>query len=456
MATTSPTTLSLTAAPLAGTVLNSLDGMLGLRGSVLDGWTFAATGYTAGDPVYLSLDIGHGYSRNNLDVCRYDGSGWTMYPASDLTVGGTWTSFTVSTLDGYGYAVTTATVVPGDVNGDDRTDINDLTIVLANFGQTTGISWSTGDLNGDGHVDLNDLTIVLANYGQMASGSASIGMAPCPSRRCCGSWPAGCWACWSLGGGSDSSQWRPPAPFETIRHARKTASCRPSLRLRRILGDEAFLRNLSSLGGVVRLAGPCWLHRDGRCRADRPVHLDKFYGGFVGDTASGTLTVDAGSGLLSSSAYIGYSSTATGTLTIDGAGSTWTNGNRIYVGLNGSGTLSITNGGTVTCPIGYPSIGYATGSTGMVAVDGAGSTWTASPNICVGQSGTGTLAITNGGSVSVRRNLRRLQHRCRGNYRFRHERWNSDNRLAVCVAQPVAGYRHDCRSRTCKRRRPGI
>ena len=53
---------------------------------------------------------------------------------------------------------------PGDANGDGRVDINDLTIVLANFGQT-GMAWSQGDFTGDGTVDVNDLTIVLANYG---------------------------------------------------------------------------------------------------------------------------------------------------------------------------------------------------------------------------------------------------------------------------------------------------
>ena len=41
-------------------------------------------------------------------------------------------------------------------------DINDLTIVLANFGQT-GMTWSQGEFTGDGTVDVNDLTIVLAN-----------------------------------------------------------------------------------------------------------------------------------------------------------------------------------------------------------------------------------------------------------------------------------------------------
>ena len=44
--------------------------------------------------------------------------------------------------------------LPGDANLDGRVDINDLTIVLSNFGQTTGMSWATGDFNGDGRVDI--------------------------------------------------------------------------------------------------------------------------------------------------------------------------------------------------------------------------------------------------------------------------------------------------------------
>ena len=54
----------------------------------------------------------------------------------------------------------------GDANLDNRVDINDLTIVLANYDSTAGAAWGTGDFNGDGKVDINDLTIVLANYGR--------------------------------------------------------------------------------------------------------------------------------------------------------------------------------------------------------------------------------------------------------------------------------------------------
>jgi hypothetical protein len=67
---------------------------------------------------------------------------------------------------------------PGDANGDGTVDINDLTIVLANYGQT-GTTWSQGDFTGDGIVDINDLTIVLANYG--ATYGAGIKAVPEPS-----------------------------------------------------------------------------------------------------------------------------------------------------------------------------------------------------------------------------------------------------------------------------------
>ena len=67
----------------------------------------------------------------------------------------------------------------GDANCDGKVNINDLTVVLANYSQTTAMSWSTGDFNGDGKVDINDLTIVLANYGQ-SLGSSAGGVAAVP------------------------------------------------------------------------------------------------------------------------------------------------------------------------------------------------------------------------------------------------------------------------------------
>ena len=58
----------------------------------------------------------------------------------------------------------------GDANLDGKVDINDLTIVLANY-NASGLGWSLGDFNGDTKVDINDLTIVLASYNQTLSAS---------------------------------------------------------------------------------------------------------------------------------------------------------------------------------------------------------------------------------------------------------------------------------------------
>ena len=98
--------------------------------------------------------------------------------------------------------------------------------------------------------------------------------------------------------------------------------------------------------------------------------------GYIGNTASGTLTVDGGSGLISGTGCIGFGSGALGVVNVDGAGSTWINSGILYVGNNnnGSGTLSIAGGGTVTDTSG--NIGYNFGSTGVAAVDGTGSKWT--------------------------------------------------------------------------------
>ena len=84
-------------------------------------------------------------------------------------------------------SLASAPLLPGDANGDGRVDINDLTIVLANFGKT-GSAWSQGCMDSDpaGKVDINDLTIVLANFGEklrdVGSGLAAV---PEPSALFC-------------------------------------------------------------------------------------------------------------------------------------------------------------------------------------------------------------------------------------------------------------------------------
>ena len=101
-------------------------------------------------------------------VSTSDGAlGW-KYVASGLTVGSGNAAQLVNgryavQLDAGGGGV--ETLMPGDANLDDRVDINDLTVVLAHYGQA-GMGWSQGEFTGSGRVDINDLTIVLAHYGR--------------------------------------------------------------------------------------------------------------------------------------------------------------------------------------------------------------------------------------------------------------------------------------------------
>ncbi len=53
---------------------------------------------------------------------------------------------------------------PEDLNGDGTIDLNDLSMLLTNFG-TTGASPADGDLDGDGDVDLTDLSQMLTVFG---------------------------------------------------------------------------------------------------------------------------------------------------------------------------------------------------------------------------------------------------------------------------------------------------
>ncbi len=134
--------------------------------------------------------------------------------------------------------------------------------------------------------------------------------------------------------------------------------------------------------------------------------------GFLGAgwCGTGSLTIQDGRAVTSSFGYLGYRSGSTGTATVDGTGSTWYTlpQTGIYVGYSGSGTLNISNGGSVindyydSSPANY--IGYNSGSTGTVTVDGTGSTWSGS-NLYVGYSGSGTLKVKNGGSATYANDL---------------------------------------------------
>ncbi len=119
----------------------------------------------------------------------------------------------------------------------------------------------------------------------------------------------------------------------------------------------------------------------------------------VGRDGEGTLLVQNGGAVESTSAVIGLHVGSQGTATVNGSGSTWTNhGASLIVGFAGTGTLNITGGGAVADGNGF--LGSAGAAVGTVTVDGSGSTWTNSGDVAVGGDGSGTLNITSGGAVA--------------------------------------------------------
>ena len=93
------TPLSFTATTISGGTLTALGSLLGAGETVLGGWNLSgASGYTAGDPVYLSFNVGHAQLLDDLQVWQYGGSGWTAYSATDLTYDRTYASLTATAL----------------------------------------------------------------------------------------------------------------------------------------------------------------------------------------------------------------------------------------------------------------------------------------------------------------------------------------------------------------------
>lgn len=118
---------------------------------------------------------------------------------------------------------------------------------------------------------------------------------------------------------------------------------------------------------------------------------------FLSSSANSNFTVSGGGTLTSSGyGYIGFVSGLTGTVFVDGAGSLWRMQN-IQVGWQGTGNLTISNGATVASDS-WGTIGYPVNSTGTATITGAGSKMTSVNDLVLSGSGRGTLYILNGGS----------------------------------------------------------
>lgn len=115
----------------------------------------------------------------------------------------------------------------------------------------------------------------------------------------------------------------------------------------------------------------------------------------VGDTGQGALNITGGGRVQSVTASAGFLQGSSGAIAVNTNGELITQG-RCTIGNQGAGTMNVTDGGFVQS--GFGQIGVT--APGTVTVSGAGSRWVCTQRMSVGAgSGTGALAITGGGEV---------------------------------------------------------
>ena len=142
----------------------------GVASGINDNQVIVGWNQTAGvAEIWNTPTTGSGVALSTL-VTPSSLSTWTLTEATGINNTGDIVGFGTNPSGTAGEAFLLTPALPGDANLDGTVDINDLTIVLAHYGQSSGMTWYTGDFVGDGTVDINDLTIVLAQYSQSARG----------------------------------------------------------------------------------------------------------------------------------------------------------------------------------------------------------------------------------------------------------------------------------------------
>lgn len=119
----------------------------------------------------------------------------------------------------------------------------------------------------------------------------------------------------------------------------------------------------------------------------------------VGNTGTGTLTIEGGGSVTNGIGFVGNALGSVGEVTVTGVGSTWTS-NGLGVGLSGKGTLTIADGASVVGG-NIINIGQDSGSDGFVTVTGPGSVLTSNSQLAVGAFGSAkaTVIVEHGGRV---------------------------------------------------------
>ena len=143
--------------------------MLGSEDSLVDGFTIRG-GYNSigsalkinGNPTITNCIIRDNIATSNYCVL----SSGNPYIANNLFCNNSPNNVAVTWTDGGGNVFDdncpgTGDPCPGDSNGDNIVNVNDVLETIGAFGSTDG----SGDANGDGVCDVNDILIIVSNFG---------------------------------------------------------------------------------------------------------------------------------------------------------------------------------------------------------------------------------------------------------------------------------------------------
>ncbi|QDU72588.1 pentapeptide repeat-containing protein [Mucisphaera calidilacus] len=120
----------------------------------------------------LLLEFDDGLDLQSLQITTYQLFDWTnadITGAFDTILYNGPGTFDTSSLMATGEVTYfSATLLPADANLDGSVDMNDLSILAANFGLPGVFGFTQGDFNGDNTVDLLDLSILASHFGNTA------------------------------------------------------------------------------------------------------------------------------------------------------------------------------------------------------------------------------------------------------------------------------------------------
>lgn len=130
---------------------------------------------------------------------------------------------------------------------------------------------------------------------------------------------------------------------------------------------------------------------------------------WIGNTSNTQLDITNGGSVViatTSESSIAYTNTSSAVVNIDGAGSNLTRRNGvIYIGNSGHAELHITNGGKLINETHNITLGYNSGGSSLVTVDGLNSAVSAQGTLIVGQASNAEMYVRNRATVSTVGNL---------------------------------------------------